>query len=430
MRNFETFKVKKRLIEVINKMGFSEPTEVQSLAIPQILEGKDIFVRAKTGTGKTLSFLLPIIEKIEKEELGALIVLPTRELALQVVGVSTEIGKTIGIKSTVVYGGVSISAQIKEIKHNTNIIVGTPGRILDLMRRNSLNLQKIRFLVLDEVDTMLDMGFIEDVETIIKATPKQRQMIMLSATIPQKIKTIANKYSKNIVAIEVGPPESLIVDSIQNTYTITNHSSKLPTLFAYIDQFKPSKAIIFTRTQRYANLLHRAVNEQFKNAMILHGGMTQAKRENSINKFKEMDNGFLISTNVAARGLDIDNISTIINFDAPEDPVYYVHRVGRSARMGKNGIAFTIFETSQQDMVKDIEKYSGATLSFVKINDEKFKDVSLSSKTYQDTYRKDEHYRRKGNFRGHYNNKDDRSYRKGRLHNNHKPKNFNKNTEH
>ena len=378
MKEFRELNLRHELLEALKLMNFHNMTEVQEMSIPILMEHKDLIVRSKTGSGKTGAFLVPIIQKIEARGYPqALVILPTRELAVQVSSVAQKLSHRSGIRATVVYGGASINVQISNLRNGADIIIGTPGRILDLMDRGSLKLNRIKFLVLDEADLMLDMGFIEDIETIISMVPRERQTILLSATMPREIVDIARKYMKNdTVRLTIGEEEELTVNTITHGYFIASGRAKFAALLAYIDRFKPEKSIIFTSTQRESEYVHRFLNSNGFDAIVMHGGLTQAMRERSLRAFKDHAR-FLISTNLASRGLDIPDITDIINFDAPDEPKVYVHRVGRSARMGKNGRAFTIFGYDQEGLMDATKRVANVKMNHLELDTAKFKDVIL-----------------------------------------------------
>lgn len=378
MTGFENFSLRREVMSALNEMNFAEPTDVQAKTIPLMLQGKDIVVRSKTGSGKTAAFLIPIIQMLNNDQRGvkALIVAPTRELALQTEQVALKLERHTRNKTTVVYGGVSTRPQSDRIRQGANIVVGTPGRIIDLMERGDLDLRNIKFLVLDEADIMLDMGFIDDVKYIMESTPENKQTMLCSATMPGKIREISKGYMRQPIDVNVGGEEELAVTTIKNLYTIVDHSSKFSTLLGYLDQFKPKKSVVFARTQRSADILYRILKDQGYGPMILHGGITQARREIAIGDFRKAERGVLIATNVAARGIDIVDISDVINFDAPDEPTIYIHRIGRSARMGRNGRAFTIFSRDQHGLIGAIERFAGVRLEKADIDIRKFGDVN------------------------------------------------------
>ncbi len=375
MSEFESMKLKPELILALKKVNFSEPTDVQREAIPVVLSGKDVVVRAKTGTGKTGAFLIPITQMVQRNENNAaLIITPTRELALQVASVAEDIAGQVGLAIATVYGGASMNVQIRSLRSGVNIIVGTPGRLIDLMKQGELKTDKIRILVLDEADTMFDMGFIDDIKYIISKLPKNKQMMLFSATMPKPIVHIAQGYMKEPVYLSIGKEEEITVSTIKHYYVIEGGRRKFSTLLAYINEYKPTKAIIFTETQRAADALYELLKQNNFDATLMHGGLSQARREYSLSDFRK-GTQFLIATNVAARGLDITDVSDIINFDTSEDPAVYVHRVGRSARMGAEGRAFSIFSPRDRYMVSEIENSANVKMNKLELNLEPYKEA-------------------------------------------------------
>jgi ATP-dependent RNA helicase DeaD len=343
--------LKPAIVETLNRMGFTTATEVQEQVIPLAIQGKDLIVRAKTGTGKTFAFLVPIMErKIQGNKPEVLIMAPTRELALQIYGVASKLRSNSRDSVAVVYGGASINNQMQALGRSPDLVIGTPGRILDLFNRGALKLDAIRFLVLDEADTMFDMGFIDSIEMILSKTPRTRQTLLFSATIPRRIIAIAAKHMKDPQHISVGSEEEPVVAQIKHFYAESDREMKFATLLAYINKYNPRKAIIFVQTQRAASMVYETLVEQHIDAILMHGGLTQARREHSLREFSERSR-FLVATNVAARGIDIAGISDIINFDAPDDPNIYVHRVGRTARMDADGRAFTIVAHDERHLI-------------------------------------------------------------------------------
>lgn len=388
MTEFKDMNLKPELKESLKKIGFTSTTEVQGRAIPELLQGKDVIARAKTGTGKTAAFIVPILQfTAPSRGPEAIVIVPTRELAHQVAEFAKKVGNPLHIRTTVVYGGISINNQIHELQSGSNIIVGTPGRLIDLMKRGALDLGRIKFLVLDEADIMLDMGFIEDVEYLISSMPRSRQMMLFSATMPQEIVKMAERYSsREIVRITIGEEEEPIVNTIRHAYAIVPHNLKFSGLLAYVKDYSPGKAIIFARTKFEANAVHRILVSQGYNAILIHGGLTQAKRERSLSDFKA-GTRFLIATNVASRGLDIADITHIINFGAPDDVRIYIHRVGRTARMGKEGRAMTIAEPNQIKLIEDIQDYANINMTKIALNTDQFRNVHLPIRELGSTFR-------------------------------------------
>ena len=378
MTEFKETNLKHELLEALRMMNFQEMTEVQEKAIPVLLSHKDLIVRSKTGSGKTAAFLVPIFQNIEpKGYTQAIVIVPTRELAVQVSLVAQKLAHRSNIGVTVVYGGASINVQMQNLRRGADIVVGTPGRIIDLMDRGSLKLNRAKFLVLDEADLMLDMGFIEDIELIISMAPRERQTILLSATIPRELVEISRKYMKaDTVKLTIGEEEEITVNTITHTYFVASGRAKFAALLAYIDKEQPKKCIIFTSTQRESEYVHRFLSTNGFDAIVMHGGLTQAMRERSLHAFKTHAR-FLISTNLVSRGLDIPDITDIINFDAPDDPRIYIHRVGRSARMGKDGRAFTLFGYDQEGLMDATKRVANVKMLHLELNTAKFKDVQL-----------------------------------------------------
>lgn len=380
MPGFDKFDLGKDIADALSEMGFDNPTEVQDKSIPVVLQGHDVVVRSKTGSGKTGAFMIPIVKSLSHAPhpgVGALVIAPTRELALQIEQVARKITKFTKLKTVTVYGGVSTRPQADRIRQGAGIVVGTPGRIIDLMEQGELDIGRIKFLVLDEADVMLDMGFIDDIKYIMGQTPREKQTMLFSATMPGKIVEIASSYMRNPTNIGVGEEEQLAVTTIDNLYTVVDSSSKFSTLLAYLDEYKPKKSVIFVKTQRSADILYRILKDQGHIPVMLHGGVTQAKREVALSHFRKNQDGMLIATNVAARGIDVTDITDVINFDAPDEPTLYIHRIGRSARMGRNGRAFTIFSRDQHGLIGAIERFAGVRFKKLGVDNGKFARINF-----------------------------------------------------
>ncbi len=382
MKPFSEMQLDQKLVESLRRNNFVNATEVQEQAIPVALQGKDMIVRAKTGTGKTYAFMLPILQMCgnQSNHPEALIIAPTRELVVQISNMARKVDyNRAGV--VVVYGGASINVQIQELRRNPRIVVGTPGRILDLLERGELVINKIRFLVLDEADTMLDMGFIDDIDEIISMTPRTRQTMLFSATMPDRISDVAHRHMHDPVSIEVGDQDELVVTTIKHFYAMGERRQKAAILLAYIKKYNPTKAIIFAQTQRAADMIYDMMKRQGYDAILMHGGLTQAKREHSLGDFRRGAR-FMIATNVAARGLDIAGISDIINFDVPDDPYVYVHRVGRSARMNTDGRSFTIISTEERDKITEIKNVANVNIELLNIDSSEYRNVQLFGQRY------------------------------------------------
>jgi ATP-dependent RNA helicase DeaD len=376
MKLFSEMQLDNGLVEALRRMNFTTATEVQEQAIPVALQGKDVIVRAKTGTGKTYAFMLPILHMITQSNYPeALIIAPTRELAVQITAMARKVDyRHAGI--TVVYGGASINVQIQELRRNPRIVIGTPGRILDLIERGELVINRVRFVVLDEADIMLDMGFIDDVDEILSMTPKSKQTMLFSATIPDSIMGIARRHMHDPVSIKVGEEDELVVNTIKHYFAMGERRDKAALLLAYIKKYNPKKAIIFAQTKHAADMIYELMKAQGHDVILMHGGLTQAKREHSLGDFRRGAR-FMIATNVAARGLDIAGISDVINFDIPEDPYVYVHRVGRSARMNADGRSFTIISTEERDKITEIKNVANIDIEELRIDTAEFRGVQL-----------------------------------------------------
>jgi ATP-dependent RNA helicase DeaD len=343
-----------------NNMDISTPTPVQERAIPLIIKGQNIMAQSKTGTGKTLAFVLPIIEKLQFLKNEALILLPTRELAKQVERVIRDL-KNPKIRSMTIYGGVSINNQIRELEQGVNIIAGTPGRIIDLWKRRKLDLSNIRFVVLDECDRLLDLGFLPDIRYILNQIKTNYQFMLFSATIYGDIKDLAKKYAKNKFKFLNLSRDDLTVGSTrQFYYLIDMFEEKFWTFLKILKIEKPKYALVFINTKKTADWLYNKMKNRrdihFRLG-ILSGNLSQFQREKILNQFKEHRITMLIATDVASRGLDIDNISHIFNYDIPKYPENYVHRIGRTSRMGKKGTAITLCLKDEYEYLCHIEGF-------------------------------------------------------------------------
>ena len=404
MSGFEELSLNATFVDVLKRNGIISPTEVQQKAVPLLLSGKDVIVRSKTGSGKTLAFLMPALSRAYSNQKGTTLVLaPTRELALQISTVAEKL-KPRGFGIATVYGGASMNVQIDALSRNPRLIIGTPGRIIDLIKRNALYLYEISTVVIDEADTMLDMGFIEDVEYILSETPKNRQALLFSATMPDKIVKISHNYMHEPIMLKIGEDEGLTVKKIKHLYFIADGSRKLEALLAYINEHNPKKAVVFLKTKREANLIHHFLRKNNFDAMLLHGGLTQSKREQSLSNFRKGVR-FLIATNVAARGIDVNDITDVINFDVPDDPFVYVHRVGRSARMGKEGKAFTIVNRQEKNIIEDIKYVAKINIELINLDTYSYKDIVMNflkdERSNRERFSDDRGGRRFGGNRGH-----------------------------
>ena len=372
--NFEELNINTRLKNKVNEFGFKDLTSIQEKGIPEILKGKDVVGQAETGSGKTLVFVLPILNEIKHDRnLQVLVLTPTRELCIQVTDVFKDFGKSLEIKTTSVFGGVNIAPQIKNIS-DSQIIVATPGRLLDHMNRRTINLKNIRFLVLDETDKMLEMGFIEDVEKIIYHLPRDRQTLMFSATISEDVYRIARKHLKNPLIFRTKP--FVDTDKLnQKYYDIYNQNDKFSLLVHLLKSSTPGLAIVFCATRRETDIVAKNLRRQGINASGIHGGMNQNKRLRSLDGLKQQKTDVLVATDVAARGLDIKDVSHVYNYDVPKTPKEYIHRVGRTARAGKNGDAVTLLTIRDHDNFRRVQ--SDGNLRIEQADFPPFKKVSF-----------------------------------------------------
>jgi ATP-dependent RNA helicase DeaD len=353
---FDEFEFSKETQKAITKLGFEEPTPIQVSAIPVIMRGVDVIGQAQTGTGKTAAFGLPMVEMFQRSKKPfALVLEPTRELACQVSEEITNIALYKKLQVLPVYGGKSIDTQIRAFRRGVDIVVGTPGRIMDHINRKTFSLTDIKMVVLDEADEMLDMGFIEDIETILKDTPPERQTLLFSATMPEAIVTISKKYMKKPEKIRVSPG-GIIVPKIKQVFYEVRVEDKINALSRLLDVEDPSLAIIFCHTKHDVDDVSRKLQNMGYNADALHGDYTQARREEVMGKFKNGKIEILVATDVAARGLDIQNVSHVFNYSIPQSPDNYIHRIGRTGRAGKSGIAITFVTPREYSYLRQIEK--------------------------------------------------------------------------
>jgi len=352
---FSELHIDSKILKALHEIGFHEATDIQAKTIPAALEGKDLIAQAMTGSGKTAAFGVPIIQKTEaKKGVQALVLTPTRELAEQVSQELMKFSRYSNLHVAAVYGGVAIEPQISKIRYS-EIVVGTPGRILDHTQRGTLSLKGIKFLVLDEGDRMLDMGFIDDIRRIISQTPHSRQTMLFSATMPEPIVNLARHYMKNFVHIKT--QSRISKHLLKHIYYDVQRDEKLSLLKHLIQKEKPHLAIVFTATRRTADFVNRFLQSQGVESKSIHGGHTQAARTQILEGFHRGRPHILVATDVAARGLDIKNVSHIFNYDVPNGPEDYTHRIGRTARFGKTGKAITLVSREDHPSFQRIVRY-------------------------------------------------------------------------
>ncbi len=360
--------LKKEILKAIDDMGFEEPSQIQAEVIPVLLEGHDAIGQAQTGTGKTLAFGAPILNMMDAsiKDVKAIVLTPTRELAIQVNDEIARVAKYSKVKLLPVYGGQPIDRQIRALRGGIDIVVGTPGRILDLIRRNVLHLENIQFLVLDEADEMLNMGFIDDIEEIIKNSNSSRQTLLFSATMPAEIKKLSKRYMKKDTKHISIVKSTMTVATIEQYYFEIKHKDRFESLCRILDVDEPKSAIIFCNTKKGVDELVESLQRRGYNVEGMHGDMSQNLRLNTLRKFKEGTLEFLVATDVAARGIDVEDVTHVINYDIPQDIESYVHRIGRTGRANKTGTAYSLVTPREYMTLKQIEK---ATKSRIKRKD-------------------------------------------------------------
>lgn len=358
--SFNDFKISNEIKKALEEMGFEEPTPIQKLAIPPALKGKDVIGQAQTGSGKTVAYAIPALNKIwiPDKSPQVLVLTPTRELAIQVAGEFAKLSEFMDkIKILPVYGGQPIGRQTRVLKKGVHIVIGTCGRVLDHLRKGTLDISAIETLILDEADEMLDMGFIEDIEDIIAQTPKQRQTLLFSATMPNEIKRIAQKYQNNPKFLKVKETR-LTVPKIEQYYFETPRNKKISVLCNLLDMYDINLALVFCNTIKQVDFLQKKLKGRGYSVGAIHGKMKQDKRNRVMNKFRKGKIDILIATDVAARGIDVENVDVVFNYDVPNSDEFYVHRIGRTGRAGKVGYVFTFVSGRDVKYLRSIQEYT------------------------------------------------------------------------
>jgi ATP-dependent RNA helicase DeaD len=357
--SFETLGLQPQLLQAINTLGYVTPSPIQMAAIPLLLNGNDVIGQAQTGTGKTAAFGLPMLQTLRSDgkHVQALVITPTRELAIQVTEALTQMAANTPLRLVTVYGGQSYLIQKRALERGVDVVVGTPGRLLDLIRQKVLNLSSVHYMVVDEADEMLEMGFIDDVETIFSELSEDRQTALFSATMPNAVRQLAKKYLKDPQQITIDPEKKTVSEIEQRFYRV-REDQKLAALTRILEMEDVKCALIFTRTKARAQELADEMNRTGFPAESLHGDLNQARREMVLNRFRTNLVTLLVATDVAARGLDIDDVSHVFNYDLPQDSEDYVHRIGRTGRAGRKGVSVTFFIPREFYQVKQIESYT------------------------------------------------------------------------
>lgn len=368
-RRFYEFGLSDEVLTALSEMGFEEPTPIQKIALVPALKGRDIIGLAQTGTGKTAAFGIPIIERGARgrgRNPHAIVLAPTRELAVQVAQELNRIGKNRGIVSVPIYGGQSIDRQLKSLQKGVDVVVGTPGRVIDHIRRKTLLLKDISIVVIDEADEMLNMGFIEDMERILKEIPKKRQTMLFSATMPEEILRISRKYMNEPEKVYVDP-KKLVVSKIKQVFYEVREGDKIRALTRLLDVEAPSLTLLFCHTKREVDDVSGKLQQMGYSAGAIHGDFSQSFRDEMMEKFRKGEIDVLVATDVAARGLDIPDVSHVINYNIPQNPDGYIHRIGRTGRAGKSGIAITFVTPREYRQLRLIERSAKTTISKAKL---------------------------------------------------------------
>ncbi len=394
---FKDLHLHNTILRALDKSGYTQPTEIQGKTIPLVLQEKDVIGVAQTGTGKTAAFALPIIQLLldkqhvskRKKTIRALIVTPTRELAEQINDAFKKYGEFTAIRSTVVYGGTAMEPQIDRLNKGVDILIATPGRLLDLYKREKVHLNKLEILVLDEADLMLDMGFLDDVKKIVKITPQEKQILLFSATMPSKIVLLANEILTNPEQVEISKKTPKKIE--QKLYYVSKRKKMELALHLLRNELKGS-ILIFRRTKFGVNKLEETLRKNGYKVTSLHGDKSQSARQEALNQFKNKEVNILIATDVASRGIDIDELDAVLNFDQPNIPETYIHRIGRTGRAGKTGVAYSLCSPDEVAYIKRIQKLIEQPITEVKdhpyIQRPKNKDIERPQEPKKKKYKK------------------------------------------
>lgn len=365
---FQELNIIEPILRALEEKGYTNPTPIQQDAIPVVLQKSDMFGLAQTGTGKTAAFSIPIIQHLyenkvsgKQREIKALILTPTRELAIQINDCIKEYTKYTGLRHCVIYGGVKQKAQTDELRKGIDILVATPGRLLDLMNQGFINLNAIRHFVLDEADRMLDMGFIHDIKRLLPKLPKDKQTLLFSATMPSAISTLSRSILRNPIKVEVAPVSS-VVDTIQQSVYFVEKQEKKDLLIELLKKDKKQSVLIFSRTKHGADKIARILCKAGIGSEAIHGNKSQNARQRALANFKSHKTRVLVATDIAARGIDVNQLELVINYDLPDVPETYVHRIGRTGRAGNSGTALTFCAQDERALLRDIQKLTGKTL--------------------------------------------------------------------
>lgn len=369
--SFKSLNITDPILRSLNQEGYSAPTAIQSRAIPIALEGRDLLASAQTGTGKTAAFAIPVLQNLGRNQqkkghrkIRGLVVTPTRELAIQIDESFRNYGRYTGLIGSTVYGGVSQKKQVKRLKKGVDILTATPGRLLDLMNQGHISLSDVEVFVLDEADRMLDMGFIHDIKKIRKALPNRHQTLFFSATLPKAIVKLSNSILHNPAKVEI-EPESPTVEAITQGLYFVEKGNKKNLLLDILQDAGIESALVFTRTKRNANNVVKLLNKENINAEAIHGNKSQAARQRALGNFKKQKTRVLVATDIAARGIDVDELKYVINYEVPNEPETYVHRIGRTGRAGTDGTALSFVDSVERAYIRDIQKLIGKEIPVI-----------------------------------------------------------------
>ncbi len=367
LNTFNELGLSTKLVTVLTKLGLTNPTEIQTKTIPLALTGQNLLATAETGSGKTAAFLLPIMERLKsKGKIRALILAPTRELALQIKANAISFGQATGLRSAVVVGGESISAQMRALNSGVDILIATPGRLNDLIERGAVSLKTIEVLVLDEADRMLDMGFLPQVREIIKSVPKKRQTILMTATLSREVDRLTYELMNDYQLVAANAAATTVATLTQKAFPVLSHA-KLPLLLALLEKHKDESFLIFTQTRRGADKLMRTLTANNHHVVTLHSDRSQSQRNAALASFRSGRARVLVATDVAARGIDVESIAFVVNYEVPATAEDYIHRVGRTARAGRNGSAFTLVSPEEEFTLAAIERVTGIRLERLRL---------------------------------------------------------------
>jgi len=361
MTNFESLGLSKELLRAVESEGYTSPTPVQMQSIPPLLDGRDILGVAQTGTGKTAAFALPVLQIMSRSKpqgkryIRALILSPTRELAAQIDERFSAYGEHLDLRHKVIFGGVKQNPQVRALERGLDILVATPGRLLDLINQGHVDIGRVEFFVLDEADRMLDMGFIRDIQKVLKLLPKRRQNLLFSATMPASIADLAGSFLNNAIMIDVSP-EEITVDRIEQKIMFVRKVDKRRLLVKIIKEERVKRGLVFTRTKHGANRLVKQLDQSGVNAAAIHGNKSQGARTRALAGFKEGDIPILVATDLASRGIDVEGITHVFNYDLPNEPEVYVHRIGRTGRAGRSGISYGFCDNSESGYLVGIQQ--------------------------------------------------------------------------